>query len=44
MSHPLDIAQMGGALPCALWFLNRVDTEQHINGFGPFRAIVGGIE
>ena len=30
--------------PCALGFLNRVDAEQHINSFGPFGAIVSGIE
>ena len=30
--------------PCALGFLNRVDAEQHINSFGPFGAIISGIE
>lgn len=45
LRHPARPCQMAVMdLPCALWFLNRVDTEQHINGFGPFRAIVGGIE
>ena len=30
--------------PCAPGFLYRVDAEQHINSFGPFGAIVSGIE
>lgn len=31
-------------LSCAIGFLNRVDAEQHMNSFGPFGAIISGIE
>lgn len=28
----------------AFRLLGRINTKEHINGFGPFRAVVGGIE
>lgn len=31
-------------LPGAFRFPNRINSEQHIDGFGPFRPIIGGIE
>ena len=36
------MAVMG--LPGTFRFPNRVNSEQHIDGFGPFRPMIGGIE
>jgi len=45
LCHPARPCQMAVMdLSCAFGFLNRVDAEQHLNGFGPFGAIVSGIE
>lgn len=45
LCHPARAGQMAVMdLPGAFRFPNRVNSEQHIDDFGPFRAIIGGIE
>ena len=45
LCHPARPSQMAVMdLPGAFRFPNRVNSEQNINGFGPFCAITGSIE
>lgn len=45
LCHPARPCQMAVMdLSGAFGFLNRVNSEQHIDDFGPFGPIIGGIE
>ena len=45
LCHPARAGQMAVMdLPGAHWFQGGVDTEQNVDGFGPFRPIIGHIE